>query len=54
MMVVAAEKSQSLQIVVQVILYVMYFTENNRGKYFRYEEPTSNNTCKAVIGIVTK
>ena len=54
MMVVAAEKSQSLQIVVQVILYVMYFTENNRGKHFRYVKQTSDKTCEAVIGIVMK
>ena len=51
----AGEKLQLLQIILQVIPYVMYLTLNNGGKYFRERgSKTFDKTCKVVIGIVTQ
>ena len=51
----AGEKLQLLQIILQVIPYVMYLTLNNGGKHFRERgSKTFDKTCKAVIGIVTQ
>ena len=50
-MMMAGEKLQFLQIILQVIPFVMYLTLNNGGKYFRERgSKTCDKTCKVVIG----